>query len=184
MERLYCENASLVKFESVDAELVRPYEIRVTWSTALEMNNNYFEIQHSETGVYWETIGVVESNGSADVIQNYQFIDKRPLVGYNHYRIKQVGFNKDHSYSESVVVSTERDKEAFVVAPNPVYENQTLVLMNIEGIEHIEVINRYGKHARQWHEPRKRIPMDFGTGIFSLRVKTDRGWLTKRIVVQ
>ncbi len=49
--------------------------IRLQWSTATEINNDYFTVERSIDGNTFETIGIVEGAGNSSTTHNYQFTD-------------------------------------------------------------------------------------------------------------
>lgn len=119
-------NASSLPVELLEFKAT-PIENKTTlleWSTASELNNDYFEIQRSQNNI-WETIGNVKGKGYSNELTYYTFTDNNPLSGLNYYRLKQVDF--DGSIDYSVVVSVKFnedskgvDKNEFLVYPNPV----------------------------------------------------------------
>ncbi|MDR6197527.1 T9SS type A sorting domain-containing protein [Siphonobacter sp. SORGH_AS_0500] len=68
--------------------------VELSWSTAQERNNAFFEIQHSTNGKSFETVGKVEGKGTTSQKQNYNFTHYRlnPSV-IHYYRLKQVDFD-------------------------------------------------------------------------------------------
>lgn len=173
-----------LEFTGVEAEVMSDNQVELTWATAAEVNNDYFEIQHAENGVYWETVAVISGQGYSQEPQYYRFIDINPRQGRHHYRLKQVNFDGSYSYSMNVSILTGAEQAPIVLIPNPVRENQTIKIANARGLEHIEIVNRYGVLVRQIHQPRKRIAMDFGSGIFVVRVKTNNGWVVQQLLVK
>jgi hypothetical protein len=95
------------------------------WSTSSEQNNDYFSIQRSEDGLEWNEIGKTSGKGNSTQRSNYKFIDLSPKSSLNYYRLKQVDFNGDVDYSNTIAVSKEQIK-AFIIYPNPA--NQTLTV--------------------------------------------------------
>lgn len=67
--------------------------IQLDWSTATEMNNNYFEIERTADGINWEVIAVIPGAGTSSTYHEYQFIDQFPLPGVNYYRLSQVDYD-------------------------------------------------------------------------------------------
>lgn len=126
-------NALPVEFLEFTATLEND-EIVLKWITATEVNNDFFEVERSDDGVNFYSIGTVNSNGDGNSteIQNYEFIDNKPLVGSSFYRLKQVDFDGEFDYSEIEKIELE-DAEMIVVYPNPseglvnlvVYANQS-----------------------------------------------------------
>lgn len=63
------------------------------WSTATELNNDYFEVQHSLNGTDFSVIGQVDGNGTTNEELYYTFTHRNPRPGINYYRLKQVDFD-------------------------------------------------------------------------------------------
>jgi hypothetical protein len=79
---------------------------RLTWETALEINNNGFEIEKSLDGFSFYTIGWVTGNGNSTVSHLYKFDDyKIELGGTYYYRLKQVDYDGQFEYSNMVSVN-------------------------------------------------------------------------------
>ncbi|MDR6197294.1 T9SS type A sorting domain-containing protein [Siphonobacter sp. SORGH_AS_0500] len=78
---------------------------RLSWSTAQEVHNSLFEIQHSTNGKDFETIGTLEGKGTTTVKQEYNFThyDLDPSV-IHYYRLKQIDFDGNYTFSRSVSV--------------------------------------------------------------------------------
>ena len=93
----------------------------LTWSTASEINNDFFLVQRSEDGTEWETLGEVDGNGTVNEIINYDFKDARPLFGKSFYRLKQVDFDGQFEYSPVVSINNPFTGQAMkvMVFPNP-----------------------------------------------------------------
>jgi hypothetical protein len=99
--------------------------VNVIWATAKEANNSHFEIERSIDGIKeFQIIGEVQGMGWKDSITEYGFVDNNlPLTASNvFYRIKQVDFDSNHTYSNvfSVKVSNIRfSKGVWRAYPNP-----------------------------------------------------------------
>lgn len=96
--------------------------VSLEWSTAQEINNNYFEVQRSADGnTDWEPIAQVAGAGNSQVIKNYNAFDNSPLSGVNYYRIKQVDYDGNYKFSKVVSVKTDFNKTGVSVLSNPFY---------------------------------------------------------------
>ena len=80
-------------------------EVELTWTTASEINNDYFTIERSTDGISWEGIKQVDGSENSNVILNYSAVDENPYPGVSYYRLKQTDFNGATSHSNSVAVS-------------------------------------------------------------------------------
>ena len=79
------------------------YGVVLTWITATEINNRGYEIEKSINGQF-ATIGFIAGVGSSTQEQSYTFTDKQVATGLNSYRLKQIDFNGNYTYSNTVEV--------------------------------------------------------------------------------
>ena len=96
-------------------------QAQLTFSTATEENNDFFAIERSGNGTDFRTIGKVNGAGTTTSIQNYTFTDETPLSGINYYRLKQVDFDGQFTYSPVVNVVFD-NKAGIRLAPTPVQD--------------------------------------------------------------
>jgi hypothetical protein len=107
------------------------YQVSILeWMTATEKNNEGFYIERSADGKNWESLDFVQGAGTTNNQQTYTYIDERPAVGSNYYRLKQVDYDGEFEYSDVRVVEFEGKKVSVDVYPNPV---QDFLNINIDG---------------------------------------------------
>ncbi|TAL58183.1 MAG: T9SS type A sorting domain-containing protein [Bacteroidetes bacterium] len=68
-------------------------KVMVKWSTATELNNDFFTVERSSDALNYLPIGTVNGSGNSSVIQDYSFTDADPLNGTSYYRLKQTDFD-------------------------------------------------------------------------------------------
>lgn len=78
-------------------------KINLEWTTATEINNNYFTIQRSPSGENFEDLMRIGGSGNSNEIRNYSTMDNAPLSGMSYYRLKQTDYNGNFSLSPVVV---------------------------------------------------------------------------------
>jgi hypothetical protein len=113
------EDCAILPVELIDFT-VQEYngDALLNWSTASEINNDYFLLKRSADGVHWETLGTVNGNGTTVAKQNYNYRDADPLIGLSYYQLEQVDF--DGTRSSSPIVTFEKSELGAVkVFPNP-----------------------------------------------------------------
>ncbi len=117
------------------------------WTTASEENNVGFELQRSNNGRDFETIGFVEGIGTTENTNNYSFIDERPLTGDNYYRLKQIDYDGQYELSNVIVLEFNTSANGVIkVFPNPNNGQFTLELMNPDQRKaHIELLDGIGR---------------------------------------
>ena len=119
--------------------------ILLEWSTASEIENDYFEILRSIDGENFEVIGEVDGNGNSTELIEYEFLDRNPLGGANYYRLRQVDFDGDFEFSPVIRVDVEAGANASVTLyPNPVGNQPFNLLLEgyqSEGINGIYILH-------------------------------------------
>lgn len=75
-------------------------EIRVTWVTASEMDNDYFNIEKSSDGINWEVIATVAGAGFSETELTYNYTVDEDESGNYYFRLKQTDYNGEFSYSD------------------------------------------------------------------------------------
>ncbi len=96
-----------IELTNFNAELIQN-EVVLKWTTASETNNDYFLVERSNDLSNWDAIIEVNGAGNSTEEINYMDYDKRPMSGLSYYRLKQVDYNGEYSYSavKSVKKST------------------------------------------------------------------------------
>ncbi|MFN4234637.1 MAG: T9SS type A sorting domain-containing protein [Bacteroidia bacterium] len=89
------------------------------WTTASEINNDYFDVQKSIDGVNFETFATVKGAGNSSQLLNYSQTDYNPYEGTSYYRLKQVDFDGTVSYSKIVAVNFRQNNLNISIFPNP-----------------------------------------------------------------
>ena len=130
-----------VQFQSFNADL-KGRSTALSFSTATEIDNDYFTIERSADGRAFDAIGKIQGAGNSAVKQSYTFTDENPLPGVNYYRIKQTDYNGSYNYTEvksvrhrisnSIVTPGKTDGILFVTSDLKSYD---VVVYNTAGQE-------------------------------------------------
>lgn len=100
--------------------------IDLSFGTATEQNNDYFEVQRSADNRTWEVLGQLAGAGTTGTPQQYAFTDRTPRAGSNYYRLRQVDYDGSFEYSKTVVAELETLEEDITIFPNPVSDQLTI----------------------------------------------------------
>jgi hypothetical protein len=103
----------------------------VKWTTELESNIEYFEVERSPDGIHFSSINRQEAS-NAPGPNHYSFADQRFLPGFNYYRLKIVEHGSIIRYSVVVRTVAEDEKSVLKVVPNPVVSNFSLTYQSPE----------------------------------------------------
>ena len=120
----------------------------LTWETASELNNHFFEVQRSINGSDFTSIDIVYGNGTTQEISNYSFSDYDigPQQISYFYRLMQVDFDGTYSYSPIVVAKRKITTNLHITAyPNPIMNEWSLNLSNrFTGDLLVEIVTQEG----------------------------------------
>jgi hypothetical protein len=109
-------------------------QVDVSWSTASEINNDYFEVQRSVNAKDFETINKITGAGNHNGELNYSSTDESPYSGISYYRLKQVDFDGTTSFSTISAVEinkvNEKTPAGVELYPNPSDGKDMKLLMN------------------------------------------------------
>lgn len=96
---------------------------RLEWSTASEINNDYFSIERSLDVINWKLVSKVEGAGNSNSIKNYSYIYKEPTHEIYYYRLKQTDFNGQFEHSDIIATNKcDDDLTELAIYPNPANE--------------------------------------------------------------
>ena len=103
--------------------------VAVAWETMSETNNDYFTIERSVDGLMWETMYTCKGAGNSSVVNKYSFIDTDIESGILYYRLKQIDFNGDFTFSDIQSIEIIHSDFGFTVFPNPsTWKNVNIVI--------------------------------------------------------
>lgn len=114
-----------VELISFTAEAVNNQSVLCRWTTATEINNDYFTVERSRDGANFEPIGTVDGAGNSTSILQYQHPDHNPYRGISYYRLQQTDFDGQFSYSAPVAVRLV-DRNSILVSPTLAAESFTI----------------------------------------------------------
>ncbi|MBP7398125.1 MAG: T9SS type A sorting domain-containing protein [Chitinophagales bacterium] len=140
--------------------------IALHWQTATELNNDYFEIQHSDDGMQWNTLATIKGAGNSSKVLNYYFTDYNPALGINYYRLKQVDFNGEYTLSQIKSAVYNPNSNA-ILFPNPVGDYLKLN----SSVELIQIFNVSGKMVLQSSAETGKVDVsDLASGTYFIKI--------------
>lgn len=80
-------------------------KIQLNWSTATEINNDFFTLERSIDGNNWEILAYVEGAGNSNQQLDYEYNDEFPYTGISYYRLKQTDYDGKFEYFAPVAVN-------------------------------------------------------------------------------
>lgn len=102
----------------------------LTWETAVEINNEGFELQHSTNGIQWRKLDFIKGYGTTQETRMYSYVDLHPLKGVNYYRLKQIDYDGQFEYSNIISITSKgSDLSKLSVYPNPVLNDELSIFL-------------------------------------------------------
>jgi hypothetical protein len=133
----------LIEFNAIVNEDI----VEISWTTASEINNDYFLIEKSQDALEWVT--AIETKGADNSVNmiNYFEIDSNPLRGLSYYRLTQVDFNGERETFNIIPVEYAPDGDGVMnIYPNPLKRGDCINILfkdvNCVGKQEILVVLR------------------------------------------
>lgn len=177
----------LVSFEGVPASGI----VELYWKTATEINNDFFTIEKSSNALEFEVVGTMKANNTSTT-SNYQLNDTKPYRGTNYYRLKQTDFDETYTYSNIIAVDFY-DKIEFSVFPNPLLQNQSLIVtfdkqystainLNVYDITGKNVFEKVIEVSNQREVKINNI--NLSAGIYNVRLNNNYINSTQKLIIE
>jgi hypothetical protein len=158
--------------------------VTLNWKTASERDNDFFTVQTSKDGYYWDELGTVKSVGNSSSETTYTFEDTNPFVGKSYYRVYQTDFNG--TVNEVFKIVSEYSNSKYVFYPVPVSKLLFIEGRNLE-VSDINVFNSIGeKVILDYKIENEKINFDFSeikNGAYFVSIQNDNTKHTERIIV-
>ncbi len=164
--------------------------VDLTWTTASEKNNDYFEVERwikddPRFPNSFASIGRVSGYGTSNVPHHYTYSDYTLQSKSIYYRLKQIDLDGAFTYSNVVAVLSDGEPMVIKLFPNPTSSSFTLhVYGNAVDKLQVDVTDESGKHI----ETHVKIdgPFDLGThwapGLYLVRIKNPDEMTVLKIV--
>ncbi len=180
-----------------DANVTPEQYVKLTWQTAAETRSKNFTVERSTDGTMFTALGQVVAAVNSTSRKTYNFIDQKPVLGKNFYRLKfSDDAGKEIVYktltATLLVLSSEPsvEQETLTVFPNPVENEHFFVKMSSFSPKSIQIFNLLGLNIpieiqsldqNQVQIFFKNMP---ATGIYFLRAAIGERKIVEKIIVR
>lgn len=147
----------------------------VFWSTATEINCDYFKVVHLNNQFQKITSVIKSGNGNSNDINNYSQSFYKLDNEVNYFELYQYDFNGTSSYLgiEAITVSK---KENIVVYPNPTSELVNINIGNNNSVVIYSITSTEGKIIESGKTSLSNISLDLSTeskGTYFVKINTE-----------
>jgi hypothetical protein len=155
--------------------------VDIQWATASEVNNWKFEVERSVDQKEWKTIGEVKGMGNSSLVNKYAYKDADITEGTVYYRVKQIDFNGEYSYSDMASVEGKTEVNKPVVSYNP---NESGYVVRGAALKNIRVTNMNGetKYSAQVNQTEQVLPT-FAPGVYVVQIQTISGTYYEKLLM-
>ena len=88
--------------------------VLVQWSTASQVNNDYFDVQKSIDGYEWKDGVRMPGAGNSNSQIDYSWFDASPSWGVSYYRLKQTDYDGKSEVFQPVSVFVAREEPILI----------------------------------------------------------------------
>jgi hypothetical protein len=119
----------------------------IYWSSAVEVNFRYYELESSEDGITFTKIATVNPIGNMSQTNNYTYYDFNRFENITYYRLKMIDLDYSYEYSRIISIENNNSKpENCVVYPNPA-STELFIKLSVPGeteanVKIIDVLGR------------------------------------------
>jgi fibronectin-binding autotransporter adhesin len=117
--------------------------VDLTWKTSQEIGNHYFIVEKTRDLESFTEVGKVDGHGDSKEEHKYSMVDSEPYYGKSYYRLKQVDFDGNFTYSEVKIIDYSGPTFATLRAyPNPLGVNNDNSELYIEvlGLKDTQIV--------------------------------------------
>lgn len=139
-------NCTILPVELVHFDVIKQGEAaQLDWVTMSEVNNDYFVVERSRDNILYSAVRVLDGQGNSTEATWYSALDENPFPGISYYRLKQVDYDGEFSYSDVKSFTIEHAGK-LVVLPTE-NGNQVNILFNAQhsGAEQLFVYDFSGR---------------------------------------
>jgi hypothetical protein len=179
---------TLIHFDAVPLT----HSVNLIWSTATEINNDFFTVERSTDGFVFTEIGRLKGAGNSNSRLDYQLPDEQPFEGVNYYRLKQTDYDGKFEYSRIIPVTFTNHS---ILSSYSVYQDyqakEALLVFNLQQSSrmNLELMTLSGQliFSEQFEAPQginqKSIRMnELAQGIYLLRVFDGDNYFIHKII--
>lgn len=161
-------------------------QVHLSWATASEIDNDYFQIEHSTNGLNFKAIDRIEGVGNSFETNWYNYTHENPSSSINYYRLKQVDYDGSFEYShvESILYKGAANWSLYptlagdqlTVAWSDDFQPETIHIFSLTGKLIFEEIITRENNAEEINI--QYLP----EGTYFLQIKNGRSISTKKFI--
>lgn len=169
--------------------------VQVTWKTASELNNDYFNVYRSADGVDFELVAWEQGHGTTSEQKTYEIKDYPSQKGTYYYQLEQVDYDGENEFFPVAQVNYNRGEQATLnIYPMPLVAGDAFYLevpQTVEGQVVAKIYDMTGSlnQALPYVAESGRIRFEtaslgLSTGVYVVQIALGNEQYSQRISVQ
>ena len=177
-----------LELDNLSAKLIEENQVQISWDVLAFENIENVEVERRNSQGTFDLLGEIR-----DVeLGTNDFLDKKPQVGLNYYRLKINDLDGEFAYSKTVSVNLAKPVQVNVF-PNPARDELTILLKGRETFTDLSIslVNINGislmkkNYTIRETELREHINIsDFPRGVYWLRTEYTGAVLIRKVVLK
>ena len=160
--------------------------VMLSWSTAIEQNNNFFIVERSYDGLKFDRAIRIEAAGNSTEVKNYRFLDISQAATRTFYRLLQVDYDGSMQFSHTILVNKAAEDQQFQITALSSTQTERYFSLRLEskvaGQMEYRIMTRMGDLQEQGEyevvKGTNRLSLDLselaiGTYQFALKVNNE-----------
>jgi hypothetical protein len=160
--------------------------VEIIWSTATQINNDYFSIVRTIDAINFQVIGTVDGAGNSSKKMDYSFIDIKPTTGTSYYLLKQTDFDGKFEYFDAVAVTCNVNNfHNIIIYPNP--NKGHFIIQGFGQNADLIVISSVGETVLTTKINSDYAEIDLGNkqgGVYFINVNSGNERVIKKVIVK
>jgi hypothetical protein len=156
-----------VKLKAPMTVIQKGRDVESSWTTASEINNSHFEVEHSLDGINYDVIGRVQGSNETDFDKAYKFTHKNAPESVNFYRLTQHDFDGKSETFDATSIDVVAEG-GFLIYPTHTHD-----FINVRGgIDGFSIYDATGKFILFTKGDKQIDVSNFNKGMYLLKSGT------------
>ncbi|MGB4263963.1 MAG: hypothetical protein WBJ31_01610, partial [Bacteroidales bacterium] len=122
--------------------------VGLKWETASEINCDYYLVERSTDGNYWESVAFLQGAGNSNEVSTYSWVDSYDGKGSTlYYRLTQYDYNGDYEIlGVQSIVCTNLPEDSWITINTDIFNNIIINFLATQGEKYeIKLYDLHGK---------------------------------------
>ena len=163
-------------------------DVDLNWTTSVEINSTFFEVEKSYDGITYHKIGTVRGAFNKLTPSSYSSVDHENTQ-FNYYRIKMLHTDGYVLYSNIVIIRRDNAPQRLIITPNPFTDRVTVRFTRTPvGLVTFSFYDMTGKLVKRFVELGGSPSYDINTtnilsrAIYMLKVSADGTDISQQVL--